>query len=167
MYWLQRPPYLRWAAATLLVLVVLWSEFAPDGMALHPYLTEDVRAGTSLEEVVSYRETPAGVLTEVDLTGMVARHPLPADTPLTPAMVADPDRLAPSDWFTVVASVPNSASVGTRARLVTVENPGKSVSGIVLSADEEGEIAIPPGSAEVIATALRHGSLEVLTAVAE
>lgn len=165
MYWLQRPPYLRWAIAVALVVLVTWSEFAPAGTVRHPYVTTDITAGTPLVDAIEYREVPEGALPPVIVSDMVARFPIGPGVPITPGLIADPDELAPGGWLTITAPLPDTAAVGTRAELVTVDDPGESVTGVVLAAGEDGLVAIPPGSAEAIATAMRRGGLEVLVAV--
>ena len=45
MVWLLRPPYLRYAAAAVLVLGALWLDFRPTPEVDHPFLTVPVPAG--------------------------------------------------------------------------------------------------------------------------
>ncbi|MPZ51330.1 MAG: hypothetical protein GEU79_01095 [Acidimicrobiia bacterium] len=164
---MQRPPYLRWAISGLLVLAIVWVEFAPDGMVEHPYLASSVTPGTPLGDVVEMRRVPAGVFPEVMISNKVSRYSLEQGTPLSPGLVANPDLLAPADWLTIVTGVPTTAVAGSKARLVTIEEPANSVTGVVIATGEEGEVAIPPDSAEAIATAHRRGSLEVLVSVGD
>ncbi len=62
-YWLPRPPYLRWAAAALLVLGALAWDLRSPAVELRPFASRPVRAGEALDaSAVAWREVPAGLL---------------------------------------------------------------------------------------------------------
>ncbi len=61
MYWLQRPPYLRWAAAVILVAGAAAWDISGDPLSLHPYLLADVAAGAAITDAdVEWRQSVLG-----------------------------------------------------------------------------------------------------------
>lgn len=119
MLWLERPPILRWTAASLLVMAAAWSELAPPPTAESVFMAEDVAAGTPLEERhVERRPVPTGLFPTVEPHGLAATH-LQAGDPLVGSMITEV--AVPTGWVTLEASVPSHASPGARATAVVVD----------------------------------------------
>lgn len=167
MYWLQRPPYLRWAAAALLLLGAAAWELRPRSTELHPYLIEPVESGDVIgEEAIEWREIPAGILPAPDLSSPVAAAPLPAGTPLLDPLLARPT-LVPEGWWTVPVSVGEHARPGDVVLLIVVDPPS-SVTGTVIEAQSgdpysldyrPAAVAVPADAAPLVAAAAREGLL--------
>jgi hypothetical protein len=114
--WLTRPPYLRWAAAVLLLLLAAWSELSPSPTTTLTFLRVDVAAGTSLDEShVVRRPVPAVDITTVEPTGIAAVD-LRAGEPLLASLVTDV--AVPPGWNVIEAPVPAHAVPGATATAV-------------------------------------------------
>lgn len=118
MLWLDRPPFLRWLAASVLVIVAAWSELAPPPTTESTFLVEDVAAGTPVEDHhVERRPVPVGVLATVEPSGVAATD-LRAGDPLVESMVTEV--AVPPGWVVIEAAVPTHASPGASATAIIV-----------------------------------------------
>jgi hypothetical protein len=170
-HWFHRPPYLRWAAAALLVAVTLFVELRPEATVLHPFAATDLAVGTApAEATIEWRRAPAGLLAPVDLTAGTVRHPVAAGDPLTPsAMGTGPG--VPADWWSVPLPVPDGIAVGA-AVLVVITDPVETVPGIVTAAgvddpfayEPEALVAVPGDAATRVALAAAARTAMVLVA---
>jgi hypothetical protein len=166
-YWLQRPPYLRWAAAGLLVLGAFVWEARGSPAVLHPFLARDVAAGTPIgEDDVEWREIPAGLAARPDLASAVAAVDLAAGEPLFTAALQGPVGI-PDGWWGVPVQVGAAARAGDQVLLV-VTDPMASVSGIVVTPQQgdpysldfrPASVAVPAESAPMVAAAAARGVL--------
>ncbi|MDP3984376.1 MAG: hypothetical protein Q8Q52_05125 [Acidimicrobiia bacterium] len=169
MFWLARPPYLRRAVGSLVTLLALWFELAPDSVVRHPYARVDLPAGRVLDASdFEMRAIPAGVLPAVGLQGILTA-PIEAGDPLTPALVGGAP-LIPPGWWALEVPVPGGTTAGIEVRLV-VDASGmpRVVPGIVvrlLGEDTfEGHsalVAVPEAEAAAAAAAVSQGTLTVL-----
>lgn len=167
MYWLQRPPYLRWAAAAVLVIGAAVWDLRPEPTALHPFLTSPVSAGESIDATdLEWRTIPAGLITEPDLTHPVAAIDLALGTPLVQEMLRAPVT-APEGWWEVPVAVGAHASAGDHVMLVVIDPP-TTVAGIVITAQRgdpysldyrPASVAVPADSAPLVAAASAHGTV--------
>ena len=158
MYWLQRPPYLRWAAA--------W-DMSGDPTSLHPYLATDVAAGDAIGETdVEWREVPMGMLPAPDLTRPVAAADLQAGDPLLDAVLRGPVAV-PDGWWAVPVAVGANAGPGDEVLLV-VTDPPTTISGVVVTAQKgdpysldfrPASVAVPAEAAALVAAASAQGVL--------
>jgi hypothetical protein len=168
-YWLQRPPYLRWAAAVTIVVAALLWDLRSEPTGPHPFTARAVDAGEGLDATtVVWQEIPEGLLPPVDLAGAVAAVPLKAGEPITPGMLAG-GVAVPEGWFTLPLEVGGHAGAGDRLVLLTVDG---SVPGIVVT-PQQGDrygmgstpavVAVPAEHTALVADAARRG--EVIAAV--
>jgi hypothetical protein len=166
-YWLQRPPYLRWAAAVLLVIGALLWDLRGEPTVLHPYLTRAVAAGETIgEDDLEWREIPAGILPVVDLDTPVAGVDLAAGLPVMDAALRRPVTV-PEGWWSVPVQVDAAAGAGDRVLLVVTEPPA-TVTGLVVSPQRgdpysldfrPASVAVPGESAPLVAAAAARGVL--------
>lgn len=167
MYWLQRPPYLRWAAAVLLLAgAALW-DLRGDPTVLHPYLARDVAAGAPIAAAdLEWREIPAGVAAAPDLSAPVAAVDLRAGEPLVAAVLQGPV-VVPDGWWGVPVQVGAAARAGDHVLLV-VTDPMTAVAGIVVTPQRgdpysldfrPASVAVPAEAAPLVAAASARGML--------
>ena len=172
MYWLPRPPYLRWAAAVLVILGALAWDLRAPAAELRPFAARPLRAGEALDaSAVAWREVPAGLLAASDLEGAAAAVDLAAGDPLVAAVLGH-GAAVPEGWWEVPLAVGAHAAPGDEVLLV-VTDPPLTVRGLVVSA-QQGDaysldyrpavVAVPEEAAAVVAAAAAAGAL--VTAVA-
>ena len=165
MYWLQRPPYLRWAAAVLVILGALTWDLRGTPTAMHPFAARPIEAGARLEaDDVEWREIPAHVLTPPALQGVVTAIAVAEGEPITAALLAEPTDV-PEDWVALPVDVGVHAVRGARVVLIIVDPPA-SVPGIVVEA-QSGDpysldfspavVAVPGDRAVDVAVAAASG----------
>ena len=171
MYWFPAPPYLRIAAATLLIAAGLWSELAPTATVAHPFAASDVAAGRPVP--VEWRQVPRGLLPPVG-DDPVAAHPIAAGEPLVPSALTDDTVDLPAGWWALPLPLPVHVAPGTPVRVVVTTSglPARSYDGIVVeSAAEpsafdygpaEALVAVPGSAAEPVAAAAAGGQVTVL-----
>lgn len=169
MFWLTRPPYLRWAAAVLLLIAALaWDLRGRSGVP-YPFAAQPIAAGTAIEEAdVEWRTMPAGALAMPDLSVPIAARAIPAGEPILPSAV-DADAGIPHGWWAVPVALPAAAVIGSRVRLIATDSRLESEGIVVaagstdlLSISDAGLVAVPPERATAIATAAVAGTLIVL-----
>ncbi len=167
MYWLQRPPYLRWAAAITLIAGAMAWDLRGSPTESHPFLTAAVPAGSPVPaEAVAWHNVPAGLLTLPDLEATVAAVDLEPGDPVTPSVMTTA-AVAPQGWWAVPVSLGRHAAPGDEVMLVMIDPP-ITVGGIVLEA-ESGDrysldfspavIAVPGESAALVAAASAEGRM--------
>jgi hypothetical protein len=172
-FWLQRPPYWRWAAASLLIVWALWAELAPAHTVRHPFLASDLPAGAELNtNAIAWREVPADLLPAVEPAGRAGRD-LWAGEPLLPSDLSTLSA-PPPGWLVLSVPLPTGAHAGARVRLVVVSDDPDQAStqydGLVVSIAESsdpfgsggGTVAIPPEAAVEVAPAVLEGRVAVL-----
>jgi SHS2 domain-containing protein len=162
-YWLQRPPYLRWAAAGSLVLAAFLWDLARAGTVPYPFAARDIAAGSPIDaSSVRWRSMPGGLAEAPDLAGTSALVPIPAGEPITAATVGTPPRV-PDGWWAVPIDLAPGVAPGDEVLLV-VSDPPLTVPGIVVSpgsGDRYGldarpaSVAVPGEAAAVVAAAGR------------
>jgi len=167
--WLVPPPYLRYAAATLIVLGALWIDFRPTAAVDHPFLTVAVSAGTSITpEHLEWRPLPPDTFPTVEPTGVAAAD-IPAGTPLVPALLTTGPAV-PRGWFALEMPVPDLATPGSPVRIVV--DAETWTDGVVIGLAEAGNdflsqgrqalVAVPGEAAATVAEAAGRGSVTVL-----
>lgn len=171
MYWLQRPPHLRRLGAGLLVLAALWWDLRSAATEPYPFAAQHIPSGgVFTDEVVEWRNLPAGVLPQPDLGAGAAAVAIEAGDPITPSLVS-PSADVPDGWWAVPVDLPARSAVGTGVMLVVVEPP-MSVPGIVVEAQRGDRfsldyapslVAVPGEMAPLVAAAERAGMLVAAT----
>lgn len=170
MFWLSRPPYLRWMAAVLVVVAAGAWELRPRPQVSHPFAATDLPAGTVLSaDSFERRLVPAGLLPVVEPTGTLL-HALEDGEPLLPSHLAGV--AIPEGWWAVEVPVPAGATPGMLVKVVVVSSDGRppltsdGVVSSVGSTDSLNEnlalVAVPADNAEAIASAALVGELAVL-----
>jgi len=168
-FWLTRPPYLRWAAAAAIVIAAFLWDLRGSADVLYPFAAGPIAAGTPITDPdVEWRSLPEGAISMPDLVDPVAARDLVAGEPIVPSAVTRTS-IIPDGWWSVPVALPVAAPPGTRARLVGTD-PIFETDGIVVSApgedllsfSETGMVAVPPDAATVVAVAARDGTLIVL-----
>jgi len=166
-YWLPRPPYLRWAGAALLLLGALAWDLRGPALEVRPFAARAVAVGEPIDAAaVEWREVPAGLLPSPDLTGAVAAVDLAAGDPLLPALLGT--RVAiPDGWWEIPVAVGTHAAAGDAVMLV-ITDPPSTVEGLVVS-PQRGDaysldyrpavVAVPAEAAGLVASAAAAGSL--------
>lgn len=172
MFWLARPPYLRWAAAALLVGTTLWVELAPAPGVPLTFLTGDVAAGTPLDPgMVETRFVPDPGFETVAPEGSAAID-LRAGDPLLGSHVSEIG--IPTDWVVIAAPVPRHATPGAMATGVILADSAASATSefpalVVATPPEDsfdassGTLALPAEWLAPVASAISAGRLVVAT----
>lgn len=167
MYWLPRPPYLRWAGAALLLLGALAWDLRGPALEMRPFAARELAAGEAVDaSAVEWREVPAGLLPSTDLSGAVAAVDVAAGDPLVAALLGR-RVVVPNGWWEVPVAVGTHAVPGDAVMLV-IPDPPATVEGLVVSA-QQGDayslnyrpavVAVPAQAAALVASAAAEGSL--------
>jgi hypothetical protein len=167
MYWLQRPPYLRRAAAALLVLAAIAWDLRGSTTEAHPFAARPIAAGSSFgADDVSWQRLPVGSFPIPDLDGKVAAVDLAAGEPITTSVLGG-DLVVPDGWWAVPVDIGPHGVPGDDVLLV-ITDPPLTISGIVID-PQRGDtysldyrpalIAVPGQMAPVVAAADHAGLL--------
>jgi SAF domain len=170
-FWLTRPPYLRWAAAALILVgALVWDLRGRTGV-LYPFAAVPISAGAAIGEGdVEWRTVPNGLMAPPDLAVPIAARAIDSGEPILPSAL-DTGGGVPAGWWSVPVTLPSAATVGTRVRLIATE-ANVEADGVVvaagtsdlLSISDAGLVAVPPERATPIARAAADGTLLVLVA---
>lgn len=169
MFWLRRPPHLRWIAAVLLLMAGLAIELREAPRERYPFAAETILPGASIESSVVWRELPKGTLPlwDGEVTGVAAVEIAIGD-PILPSALAT--FLVPSDWWSVAIPLPTPAPPGSPIRLV-LGDEGQVVEGILIEAGVESGfetismVAFAPSDATRVAAASSNSALVVMIGV--
>ena len=158
MYWLRRPPYLRWITAALLLIAGLAIEFRQAPTERYPFAAATIPAGTALEQAIDWHRVPSGLLPPwPGAVGGIANTEIAAGDPMLPSTVAT--FAVPDDWWSVAIPLPTVAAPGTAIRLV-LDSAGTVVEGVLLEGGIEdgfetiGMVAFAAADATRVAAAL-------------
>ncbi|MEA2024985.1 MAG: SAF domain-containing protein [Actinomycetota bacterium] len=169
MFWLTRPPYVRWAVAVAIVAAALVWDLRGSAQILYPFASGAIAAGTPItDSQVVWRSIPEGLMEMPDLVDPIAARDVGVGEPIVPSAVSG-ESMIPNGWWSVPIPLPGTAIPGTLVRLVGVETVFET-NGIVvsvageelLSFSESGMVAVPPDFAALVAIAARDGTLIVL-----
>lgn len=168
MLWLERPPILRWLAATALVVVTAWVELAPPAGVPHYFLAHDVAAGTPLNaSMVEVKYVPAPPFETVPAGGM-AIVDLRKGDPLTPSVISEV--VVPPDWVLIAAPLPDHAVAGAAATGLILDpdaTPLQFPAVVVAAGGDDpfgpggGTLAVPPDWLSRAAAAVAEDRLVV------
>ena len=168
-FWLTRPPYLRWVAAAAIVIGAFAWDLHGEATIAYPFAARPIPAGAAMSDAdIEWRDLPAGVLALPDLSDPVTSRDVAAGEPIVSSAIGGTSPV-PEGWWSVPVALPATAPPGARARLVATTPPVET-DGIVISApgndllsySEMGMVAVPPGAATAVAIAAREGTLIVL-----
>lgn len=161
--WLDRPPYLRWALAAVLVTAAAWMELGPAPTTHVWFAVDPIPAGTPLPDAhLERRAVATDHITGVEPVGVAATDIEPGD-PLVASMTTTTP--VPSGWLAVTAPVPPDTAPGTEAALVLLSTSGipqgDPVRAVVIGGADaggfgggDGTVAVPPDRlSEVVAAA--------------
>jgi hypothetical protein len=164
-FWLSRPPYIRWALAGLVVLVGLLVEFRPAQTVAHPFAAETIGVGETVDESrVIWRDVPVDLLAPVMLPATATRRIEPGEPVLGGAPAGDPGAI-PAGWWAIELGVPAGATTGMAVKLVSDTG---ATDGLVIETrdgdfgERTGLVAVPGDSAQLVARASLDGSVAVL-----
>jgi len=168
-FWLTRPPYLRWAAAVLLIVAALIWDLRGRTGTPYPFAARPIARGAVIGETdLEWKTVPNGVLSMPDLSALIAARAIAEGEPILPSAV-DTDGGTPEGWWAVPVALPAAAAVGARVRLIATDSGVESEGLVVatgstdlLSISDAGLVAVPPENAATIATASVAGDLIVL-----
>lgn len=153
MYWLRRPPYLRWIVAGLVVCCGIYLDIRPEPVVVYPFTAARLASGELVTEI-AWRPVPTGLLPEwVGEVAGVAATGIPADTPLLPALVVTPSM--PDGWWSISLPVSQRVAPGTPIRIAW---NGQIADGLVVGETTDSgfelraPVAFPPAQAELVAT---------------
>ena len=167
-FWLERPPLLRWIAAPLLVIGSASLDLARDATEPFPFVATAVARDDPVDPAdLEWRDVPVGLLGAAAVASGVATRDLAPGEPLTAGAVADV--VVPGGWWAVPVELPEGARAGTPVRLVALD-PALDVEGVVAEAPAHGAfavatpglVAVPPDVAGIVAQAAGGGRLVVL-----
>ena len=149
MFWLSRPPYLRWGLAIVVAALGIWTELAPETGTPHPFAAEALPAGTLVTaELIEMRVVPEGLLEPVTIPARI-RVPVEAGRPLLSSAL-DEEPTVPGGWWTISLPVPSAGAAGSAVRLVVDDGASVEVfEGMLVSTSPgeyggtEGLVAVP------------------------
>lgn len=167
MYWLPRPPYLRWAGAALLLAGALVWDLRGPAVELRPFAAHTLHRGETVDaSAIEWREVPAGLLPAANLDGVAAAVDLAAGDPLVAAVLGR-GVAVPEGWWEVPVAVGTHAAAGDSVMLV-ITDPPATVEGLVVN-PQQGDayslnyrpavVAVPAAAGALVAAAVADGSL--------
>ncbi|MFV1970271.1 MAG: SAF domain-containing protein [Acidimicrobiia bacterium] len=168
MLWFGRPPYLRWIAATSLVVAAFLWDISERATEPFPFAAVDLTRGQFLSpEDIEWRSVPTGSLVMPNLTGASAVTTIRSGDPIVPSLVSATSPI-PSDSWAVPVPLPLGAGPGMSVRLVFAD--GSAISGVIvqpatedtLGLISEGLVAVSGDVANSVALATANGDLIVL-----
>lgn len=168
MLWLSSPPYLRWAAATTIIVVSLASDLRPATTAPYPVAAVDISPGETIEESdVTWVKLPVGSLAPVELP-VTARRTVAVGEPIGPWTAVDGTAPAPTGWLGVPLTVAGDPAPGTPVILVITGEAPRQIPGVVLDSipgdglvDSSTMVAVPPDAVGPVANAIQAMTLVV------
>lgn len=167
---MTRPPYLRWAAAALVLIAGLLIELLPSPTVDVPVAVDDVVAGSVLETTdVVWRQAPAGLFEPVDLPATATRR-ISAGSVVTVADLRDGEEPIPSGWWSIVLPVPPGTAAGDPIlAVVTSGEHTLAIQGLMASdpiddgfSDRSALVAFPADDAVTVAAATFENRITVL-----
>lgn len=166
MFWLTRPPYLRWALAGLVLIVGVTLELRPPRTTPHPFAIETIGVGEQIDETrVRWRDVPTDLLAPVDLPVTAMRRIEAGDPVLAGTGAGNDDGAIPAGWWAIELDMPAGARAGMPVRVVTHDGTADGVVIEVRDGDfgvRSGLVAVPDELAHTVATALLDSSVAVL-----
>jgi hypothetical protein len=177
-YWFRRPPYLRWAAAALLIIAAAWMDIRPQPTSRQPFAAVDLYPGIALDNtMIEWRSVPIGLLPPLDDPQGIVLHSVTAGEPLVPSILSATRIPTPEGWWTMEIHLPVGAVPGQAVQLILLptglEEDPRSVPGLVIVPPpqdqdplaiepEPGLVAVPSEWATLAAAAVAQSSVTVI-----
>ena len=166
MYWLRRPPYLRWFGAALILLIGLLMDLRGPELETYPFAAEPIPAGSAVDGAIEWREVGADVLPRWSgpVSG-ISEIDVAIGDPLLPSLLAEV--AVPVDWWSVPLPLPVATAPGTRLRIRQGHN-GAFLDGILVETGTDngyeivGMVAFPAHDAPKAAAAAADDALVVM-----
>lgn len=166
MFWLRRPPYLRWIGAGVLLLIGLVMDLRGPAVERYPFAAEPIGPGDAVTSAIEWRDVPVGLLPEwrQPVSGVMGTN-LAAGDPVLPSSLADVT--VPEQWWSVSLPLPVKTAPGTSIR---VRQPltGELIEGVVVDSGADngfgviGMVAFPATHAAKVADAAAADALVVM-----
>jgi len=169
MYWLLRPPFLRWIAAGALLIGAAVLDLSEAQTTPFPFAATAITSGAAIDAgAVEWRDVPGGLLGEPASLDGHAAHDIEPGAPLVAGTIRTGTAL-PEGWWAVPVNLPLDVAVWSRVRLLASQPP-VDVEGVITRASSEsafsvaspGMVAVPADMAPRVAEASRSGTLTVL-----
>jgi hypothetical protein len=170
-FWLARPPYLRWVAIGAMIAVAIVVDLGDRRTESAPFAARDIARGDAVMETsIRWRDVPVGLMSTMIPKDAVAVRDIAEGEPITAGAVTV-HRPPPDGWWTLELEIPDTATQGRRARVV-VSDPVLATEALVVSVSAGGRfgggatglVAVPPDFADQIARAAAKGRVSVLLA---
>jgi hypothetical protein len=165
-FWLSRPPYVRWALAAVVVVIGFVMEITPESATRHPFAVADLAVGDTIDDtVVIWRDVPRGLLEPVVLPTVASRRLQVGDPVLLGDASSANSSGIPDGWWGVEVDLPRGARPAMSVKLVTGT---AAVDGIVIDVtdgdfgERKGLVAVPGDAAESVAGAALDAAVMVL-----
>jgi len=133
----------------------------------YPFAATSISPGSSIDDSISWREVPAGLLPEwSESVGGISSTAIAADEPLLPSMAGNV--LLPGNWWAVSLPLPTPVAPGTHIRVVLAD--GNIIEGVIIDGVVEtgftttGTVAFAPDDAPLVALAASNDALVVMVA---
>lgn len=168
MWFLSRPPFLRWAAAGCIVAAALAWDLSERSTEPFPFAASRVVAGSIIDDsMIEWLPMPDGSITLPDLDHLVALVDIEAGDPITGSVAGSPETM-PDGWWAVPMRLSAHLVVGSEVRLVLPEELviDAIVSSQAVTDDFGGEsigaVAVPEDVADLVAVASAADAVVVL-----
>jgi hypothetical protein len=177
-YWFRRPPYLRWAAAAILIVSAAWMDLRPEPVVSQPFAAVDLITGTQLDQtMIEWRSIPAGLLPPLPNPEGIVLHEVAAGEPLVPSLVSAERIPVPDGWWTMEVQLPPGSFPGQQMQLIVLpdhtSDPARSLPGLVIvpaPVEQDplavepapGLVAVPNEYAPTAAAAIAGGKVTVI-----
>ncbi|MEX0757366.1 MAG: hypothetical protein WD532_06990 [Acidimicrobiia bacterium] len=166
MFWLSRPPYVRWALAALVLVTGVIIEMRPMQTVPHPFTVDSIAVGNVVDETqVVWRDVPVGLFAPIHLPVTASRQIFAGEPLLAGGGTTSVDTGIPEGWWAIELEIPAGASPGMRVRVVTPEGGAEGVIVEIRDGDfgeRSGLVAVPEGAADTVAAAVLDATVAVL-----
>jgi hypothetical protein len=165
-FWLSRPPYLRWLLAATVLVGGLAVELRPAATVPHPFAVHQIVTGQAVDESdVVWHDVPRGLLAPVVLPHVATRAIHPGEPLLAGSATAGDRGDIPAGWWALEMDVPAGARPGMAVRLVTGSDTADGIVTDVRDGDfgqRTGLVALPGDVADRVAPAVLDRTVVVL-----
>ncbi|HVR32899.1 MAG TPA: hypothetical protein VMS74_09345 [Acidimicrobiia bacterium] len=165
MFWLSRPPYVRWALAAAVVLTGVFVEFRPPTTVPHPFAEFQIAIGEVVDDTsVMWRDVPVGLLAPVRLP-LVSDRRIGVGEPVLGGNGAEDVSSIPDGWWAIEVDIPDGTRSGSTVRLVTATGVADGVVVDVREGDfgeRTALVAVPEAAISMVAAAVLDATMAVL-----